>query len=220
MLHFDTVLPILKSTLETLTQSDVFSEFRLVGGTALSLQLGHRMSDDIDLFTDALYGSIDFENIDSFLNDTFPCVDDSGIALVAMGKSYAVGTDRENLVKVDLFYTDEFIRDIVRVDDIRMAAIDDIVAMKIEVIQRVGRKKDFWDLHELLDKYSLAQMIALHEERYPYGHDTDLIVSNFTNFEKADNQYDPICLRGKHWEVIKSDMTQISNAYTRNNNQP
>ncbi len=34
-----------------------FAPFRLVGGTSLSLRYGHRMSDDIDLFTDAEYGS-------------------------------------------------------------------------------------------------------------------------------------------------------------------
>ena len=31
------------------------NSFRLVGGTSLSLQIGHRMSVDIDLFTDAVY---------------------------------------------------------------------------------------------------------------------------------------------------------------------
>ncbi|MGB3452693.1 MAG: nucleotidyl transferase AbiEii/AbiGii toxin family protein [Moheibacter sp.] len=39
----------------------------MVGGTALSLQLGHRTSVDIDLFSDLEYGSIDFKVIDTFL---------------------------------------------------------------------------------------------------------------------------------------------------------
>jgi hypothetical protein len=39
---------------------EIFSPFRLAGGTALSLQIGHRKSIDIDLFTDQIYGSIDF----------------------------------------------------------------------------------------------------------------------------------------------------------------
>ena len=39
-----------------------FTPFRLVGGTSLSLQLGHRMSDDIDLFTDDPYDSFNFAN--------------------------------------------------------------------------------------------------------------------------------------------------------------
>ena len=64
-LHWGTVEPLLKETLTILSKHQLSQSFRLVGGTSLSLQLGHRMSDDIDLFTDALYNSIDFSAIDS-----------------------------------------------------------------------------------------------------------------------------------------------------------
>ena len=57
-LQYQTVKPILRSTLERLMEIDEFNPFRLVGGTSLSLRYGHRMSDDIDLFTDAEYGSL------------------------------------------------------------------------------------------------------------------------------------------------------------------
>ncbi len=57
---------LLKNSLQILMESDVFENFRLVGGTSLSLQLGHRISVDIDLFSDAHYGSIDFKKIDFF----------------------------------------------------------------------------------------------------------------------------------------------------------
>ena len=53
MLYYNTVTPLLKETLYILMKEDIFSPFRLVGGTNLSLRLGHRMSDDIDLFTEA-----------------------------------------------------------------------------------------------------------------------------------------------------------------------
>ena len=52
-LQYRTVKPILRSTLERLMRIDEFRPFRLVGGTSLSLRYGHRISDDIDLFTDA-----------------------------------------------------------------------------------------------------------------------------------------------------------------------
>ncbi|WP_316844331.1 nucleotidyl transferase AbiEii/AbiGii toxin family protein [Pedobacter psychrodurus] len=55
-------------------QAEELSAFRLVGGTALSLYLGHRLSVDIDLFTDAAYGSIDFDLIEEFLRVKFPYV--------------------------------------------------------------------------------------------------------------------------------------------------
>ena len=53
MLYRNTVTELLRSNLEQIMQAEVFKQFRLVGGTALSLQVGHRMSVDIDLFSDA-----------------------------------------------------------------------------------------------------------------------------------------------------------------------
>lgn len=67
MLYWNTVNNLLKDTLITLMQSKELLEFRLVGGTALSLYLGHRISVDIDLFTDAPYRSINFNQIENFL---------------------------------------------------------------------------------------------------------------------------------------------------------
>jgi hypothetical protein len=187
-------------------KEEVFSEFRLVGGTSLSLQLGHRISVDIDLFTDAAYGSIDFNKIENYLNNNFPFVEYFSDVPVAFGKSYQIGKNRNESVKLDVFYTDNFIKDFISVDEIRLATIEEIVAMKLDVIQRGGRKKDFWDIHELIGKFTFREMLFLHKQRYPYTHDEDLIIENFTNFSIADQDFEPICLRGKYWEFIKDDL--------------
>ena len=71
MLYYSTVSPDLKSVLKIVMDSDILKPFRLVGGTSLSLQLGHRISIDIDLFTDSDYGSLNFEDIECFLNLNF-----------------------------------------------------------------------------------------------------------------------------------------------------
>lgn len=55
----------------------------------------------------------------------------------------------------------------VEYDGVRLASVEDIIAMKVDAISRGGRKKDFWDLHELMEKYDLSQMLALHRERPP-----------------------------------------------------
>lgn len=68
-------------------EAEEFKGFRLVGGTSLSLQLGHRESVDIDLFSDKPYGSIDFKKIDLYLDTHFSYVDDIRELLPAMGKS-------------------------------------------------------------------------------------------------------------------------------------
>ncbi len=187
-----------------------FKDFRLVGGTALSLYRGHRESLDIDLFTDVQYGSIDFESMDVFLRSTFSYVDTNDYQIIGPGKSYFVGNSKEECVKLDLFYTDKFIHEERFIEGTRMAAVEEIIAMKIDIISRGGRKKDFWDIHELKDDYSIEKMFALHKQRNPYTHDEDQIRRNFSNFENADDDFDPICLKGKHWEIIKLDIIDFS----------
>lgn len=193
--------------------SEVFNSFRLVGGTALSLQLGHRTSFDIDLFSDLEYGSIDFKVIDAFLKSEFKYVVPFTDLLPALGKSYSIGTDENNSVKLDIYYTDPFIRPSIIENGIRLADKQEIIAMKIDVIQRGGRKKDFWDIHELLSAYSIGEMLNLHKLRYPYNHDQILILKKFTDFSIADNDFDPICLLGKHWEFIKEDIENEMQSY-------
>ncbi len=214
-MYYNTVNKLLKDSLQILMASEVFKDFRLVGGTSLSLQLGHRMSIDIDLFSDAVYGSIDFTELDHFLRSAFKYVDSSNDLDPAMGKSYLVGTDKVNTVKLDIYYTDTFIRPILTVDAIRLATIEEIIAMKKDVVQRGGRKKDFWDLHECLPNYGIDKMLELHEERYPYGHDRDLILKNFIEFTSADDDFDPICLQGKYWEFIKEDIEEAISQYQK-----
>ena len=138
-----------------------FSSFRLIGGTGLSLQIGHRISVDINMFTDSTYGFVDFVAIDKYLRNTFAYVSDFGKAPVAMGVSYSIGNNELDCRKLDQYYTDEFIRPVLEIDKIRMATVQEIIAMKIDVIQRKGRKKNFWDLHELIDSHPLRQMISL-----------------------------------------------------------
>jgi hypothetical protein len=209
MLYYNTVNNLLKKSLLQLMAADEFASFRLVGGTALSLQIGHRESIDIDLFSDVDYGEIDFDSIEKYLELNFSYVDHFSNSISGIGKSYLTGENKDNTVKLDIFYTDKFIQPVFIEDSIRMASIKEIIAMKLDVIQRGGRKKDFWDLHELFENYNLAQMLVLHEQRYPYSHNRELIINNFTNFNYSDDEFNPICFRGKYWEFIKEDIEEI-----------
>ena len=182
------------------------SLFRLVGGTALSLQLGHRMSVDIDLFTDAQYGTIDFDKIEKFLRNHYAYVDPGFGTQPGMGKSCLIGQDSDNAIKLDIYYTDKFIQPELIIDEVRLATIEEIIAMKIDVIARGGRKKDFWDIHELIDTYSIEQMLSLHKQRYEFAHSEPEILEKFTDFSFADDDFEPLCLRRKFWELVKLDI--------------
>lgn len=208
-LHYNTVTPLLLSILKSCMSAKEFDSFRLVGGTSLSLQRGHRISADIDLFTDAPYKSIDFKAIDKWLRANYSYVDSNDLKPVGMGKPYFVGENENNCIKLDLYYTDNFIDNYLSIDGIRLATIDEIIAMKADVITRGGRKKDFWDLHELINDYTLEDILSLHEKRYPYSHERQLLINKLVDFEFADNDFKPQCLLGKHWEIIKMEIVDF-----------
>jgi len=96
------------------------------------------------------------------------------------------------------------------VDGIQIASLADVTAMKVDVVSRSesGRKKDFWDLHKLLNTYSISEMLEFHKQRNEYTHERDQIILNFTNFSAADKDIDPICLKNKEWELIKLDFVE------------
>ncbi len=208
-LYLNTVSNLLWKSLVELMKLNEFENFRLVGGTSLSLQLGHRKSEDIDMFTDAEYGSIDFLKIEEVLREKFSYVDSLTSDFIGMGKSFFIGNEASDLVKLDLFYTDNFVFSLIEVKEIRLASLEEIAAMKLDVIGRGGRKKDFWDFHELLEKFSLNEMIGFYIKRYPDNFNREEIIKGLTNFETAEYEFTPICFKDKVWEIIKLDIEEL-----------
>ncbi len=211
-MYFNTVAPLLREILEASMNDAIFNPFRLVGGTALSLHLGHRESVDIDLFTDAEYDTIKLPPIDHFFKSHYSYVDTNAGLHIESGVSYYVGNSDTDAIKIDIYHTEPFIRPVVEKEHIRMASLEDIVGMKLEVIGHSGRKKDFWDIHELHDHFSIPIMTALYLEKYPYGHSAAEIRNKLTDFSYADDDFEPICLKGKHWELIKLDLIEWENS--------
>ena len=207
-LHLNTVSDLLWDSLKKIMSINEFNCFRLVGGTSLSLQLGHRESVDIDLFTDAEYGSLDFAILENRLKSIFPHIESMETDIIGMGKSFYVGNDKDNLIKLDVFYTDAFVFPMLEVESIRLASIEEIVAMKLEVIGQGGRKKDFWDLHELLEYFSIDEMIEFYAKRYPFNFTRDKIIQQLTDFNTAEDDFLPICYKNKVWEIIKLDIEE------------
>ncbi len=208
-LYLNTVSELLWNSLKQLMLIEEFNSFRIVGGTSLSLQLGHRESIDIDLFTDAKYDSIDFSILETKLIEIFPCVDAPSVDFVGMGKSYFIGNNEKELVKLDLFYTDPFVFPCILEQDVRFSSIEEVAAMKFEVIANGGRKKDFWDIHELLETFTLNEMIGFYHKRNPYGYSKDELLIKVTDFSVAEDDFMPICYKEKAWELIKLDFEKL-----------
>ena len=208
-LYLNTVSDHLWNALNKLMADTAFDTFRLVGGTSLSLQLGHRESIDIDLFTDAPYGSIDFEMLQEVILGLFPYVDKTFKGAVGMGTSFFVGETEKNSIKLDLFYTDPFVYPLLKEKGIRFSCVNEISAMKLEVVGQGGRKKDFWDLHEILESRSLESLIDSYMKRYPYGYSKEDMLKKLLDFSVAENDFTPNCFKNKEWELIKLDFQML-----------
>jgi predicted nucleotidyltransferase component of viral defense system len=209
-LKYFTVSDLLLDILKKLMANEIFNDFVLVGGTALSLQLGHRISIDIDLFTEKPYGSMAVEQIKNTLSKLFPytksleTLDDAGLVY-----SVYVGNNEKEYIKLDLCYTDNFITPVIQQDGLRLASVIDIAAMKMLAIVTGNRKKDFWDIHELLDYYSLDELIQWSLERNPYTLDRESIIKAFDKMDSLDDSAPVQCLKGKYWEFVKEDIREV-----------
>lgn len=208
-LYKETVTDLLWDQLKILMNIESLDPFRLVGGTALSLLIGHRLSVDIDLFTDSEYGTVDFKNIYKEIRNHLGYVSREKWINETMGNSCFIGQTKDDTIKLDIFYTDKFVFPVVEYEKIRISSIEEIMAMKLDVIGRGGRKKDFWDIHALLDNYRLSEMLDIYEKRYPNNYSRIEIKTNLKNFEIADQNPKPNCLLGKYWELIKLDFEEL-----------
>ena len=190
--------------------------FRLVGGTALSLLKGHRISEDIDMFTSVEYGSLNFVAIENDIRREVPFVtnDDAVLDLPVdldnnFGLHLHLGMTDETLIKADILnWTEaEFIYPVLEHENIRFATIEEIALMKLDTISRGGRKKDFWDMSEIFEQYSLRYLLEQYPKKYPYN-EVEAVVRGMLNFQIAEQVPDPICLKQKHWDLVKTEMQQ------------
>ncbi len=145
MLQKQTVVPDLMELLRKLMKVEQFSNFFLVGGTSLSLQIGHRNSIDIDLFGDQ---EIDIDLFTDILNDF-------GKTEIKQSSKNILITDSNGL-KVDFVnYRYPLLAKPLEIESIRMLSKKDIAAMKLNAIAGRGSKKDFIDLYFLLNDFSM-----------------------------------------------------------------
>lgn len=75
--------------------------------------------------------------------------------------------------------------------------------------QEEVEKKDFWDIHKLLEIFSLNDMLEYHKKRQPWEHNKNQILDALIDFKEANLMDDPICLEGKDWDEIKLSFIEL-----------
>ena len=206
MLSYQTVDAHTLELLRRLMAEPIFASLRLVGGTALALQYGHRNSIDLDFF-----GQLDDD------------AEEVKAILRKHGKLSVIKESRNikiyllNNIKVDFVnYNYSWIDAPILEDELRLASPKDIAAMKINAIEGRRTKKDFIDIYFLLQHYTLHEILTFYQQKYPENSIFRALMS-LSYFEDAETQIMPVMYVPISWDEIKTTIQFQVNQYSNNN---
>ncbi|MBQ9339085.1 MAG: nucleotidyl transferase AbiEii/AbiGii toxin family protein [Paludibacteraceae bacterium] len=205
MLSIQTVRPDTLELLKAISAQPEIKQLRLVGGTALALQYGHRQSVDLDFF-----GKLP-EDKDELID----VVHRVGEVMV-LNRGKIILQMVVNQVKVDFVDYSRYpwIDEPVQGDGFILASDKDIAAMKINAIMGRGTRKDFIDLYVLLQHYSLPQIMDFYRQKYPEFSEYRALLS-MTYFDDAEMQDMPLMLIDTPWESMRASIIQAVEAYQK-----
>lgn len=157
MLYKETVTPSTLELLRKLMDDPELKDFVLVGGTSLALQIGHRVSVDLDLFSIHSFVETD---LNQYLIDRYHFETDFLARSTVKGEIEGVQIDC-------LSHAYPLVGETNMYENIRLASIQDIAAMKLNAISGNGtRIKDFIDIAYLAEYMSLNEMLASYQSKY------------------------------------------------------
>lgn len=195
MLYYKTIYPKTLELLKQICAIDYFNEFALVGGTSLSLQIGHRLSYDLDFF-----GQKEIESIEILSNI-------SAIAKpVIMHQTQNILILNVNGIKLDFVnYKYPLLNKVIFKDDLRLVSIEDIAAMKLAAIAGRGKKRDFFDVYEILKHYTLNEILEFYNKKYEDGSEF-LVMKSLTYFDDANQDADLKSFNNVTWGTVKKQI--------------
>jgi predicted nucleotidyltransferase component of viral defense system len=195
-LFWNTVTADMRVILNEFSRSQVGAKFYLAGGTALSLQLGHRLSVDLDFFSPTEDIPTIRPALEKSLAPFHPTLADS-----AWGNLVYLVRD----VRIGFYgYGYELVAPLVESENAHLASIEDIALMKLDALLARAARKDFYDLYFICQKVSLRQILNLAPQKYPSTRDFETqTVKRLTYFENAEQDIDPTLLPPVLWEMVK-----------------
>lgn len=207
MLHQEAIEPSTLELIRSLQQKTYLHGFFLVGGTALSLWLGHRKSVDIDLFS-----NFDFDTAALLekLHGDFP------YQVYYTASNTLKGSI--NNVEVDILAHRYIYLQKPTIDSgIHILSVPDIIAMKLNAIATSGqRSKDFIDIYYLLDEYDIGTMLSFYLNKYKQENDS-LILKSLIYFDDVDPAGWPVMIMNPEltWNNVKLRLEKEVLRYAR-----
>lgn len=201
MLYTETIAPRTLELLKRIMLDESLPPFRLVGGTSLALQLGHRISIDLDLFTDE---SFDEQQVNDILRINY------GFETDFIDKETVKGVIEG--VRIDcIAHKYHWIYPFSNEEGIRIVSKEDICAMKLNAIAGNGtRIKDFIDIAFLSTYFTLEQMLGFYEEKY---HSNSMMPFKALTYFEDINMAEPVHMidgNKLQWERIRKRLLSMS----------
>ncbi|MBI2269099.1 MAG: nucleotidyl transferase AbiEii/AbiGii toxin family protein [Bacteroidetes bacterium] len=210
MLYYSSVDKPALELLKELSGRKDFSTFSLAGGTSLALQIGHRISYDLDFFSTQPFNpdAISLQ-LNDFKNKKYFSQSQNILQLFV------------NDVKLDFVYHPyKLIAPVALQDNLRLFSIEDIAAMKLSAITGRGAKRDFYDLFFLLQLFDFKTITGFYKEKYP-DVELTLLYKSLLYFDDADLQSDPILIKEKiTWTEVKNRIGKTIQDFLRNQIHP
>ena len=191
--------PVALELLRHLQSDKTLDDFFLVGGTALALQLGHRLSIDLDFFNQKPF---DTQLLISHLSSNY------NFRANSISTNTILGFIGET--KIDfLSHQYPLVNDLIQADGFRFGSLEDISAMKLNAIVHSGQRlKDYWDIYFLLEKMPLSRMLESYQTKYPAS--SPIIALKALSYFDDINQalHKPMLLRKINLSQLKKRILQ------------
>lgn len=192
--HRDVINAATESTLRALDRAKLLSRFYLAGGTGLALQIGHRLSLDLDFF------SLNHFDEEVLLQRVQVM---QGFALVSKAP-YTLHCTLETTKVSFLGYAYPSLHPASQFLGVPVADPRDIACMKVSAIASRGTKRDFIDLYLCVQRYGLKEVLEMFDRKYAQTNYSKVhILKSLTYFDDADKDPLPHMLVPLDWPGVK-----------------
>jgi predicted nucleotidyltransferase component of viral defense system len=200
-LFWNTISEDMRFILNEFFKSEIAEKFYLAGGTALSLQLGHRQSIDLDFFST----TEDIPTIRQVLIESLIFLE-TEIADTSWGNLVLL----TNGVRVGFYgYGYALVNPLVEYEKIQLASVEDIALMKMDALLSRASRKDFYDLYFICQNIPVATLFSKAHRKYPSIRDFEVqVTKRLVYFETAELDTDPILLNSISWQEVKDYFIQ------------
>ncbi|MDO8283151.1 MAG: hypothetical protein Q7U10_11120 [Thermodesulfovibrionia bacterium] len=193
-----------------LSLKDIIKKYHgtMAGGTALALQVGHRISGNLDFYTDTFF------SMESLISD-----------IKRTGRPFNIISEEDGYlfaevdgIRFSLFeYDYPFIQESLSVEDINIAGVLDIVTMKLMAVSQNGTKGDFVDIYFVLKSIPFQDVAKHMIKRFGKEMVNAIDIGHsLVDFSSADFNPEPVYMKGQKvsWDEVKGFLKRESKQFS------